>query len=132
MDSDFIFVYGLLKSNFENEAAAVLQANCKLIGEGYISGYLYDLGDYPGAIYDETSPHMVYVEVFKILQNKEKMMQFLDEFEGVGPQYDQPNEYKREILTVCTSVGELCAFCYVFNRNPGGFKLLEGGRYQNL
>ena len=129
MDTNYLFVYGLLKSTFENEAAQLVRTHCELIGEGSFPGYLYNLGEYPGVIYDESSPYIVHGEVFKIDTEKEKLIQFLDEFEGLGEQVEQPNEYRKEIIPVKTEKGTLQARCYIYNLEPDGFTLIESGRY---
>ena len=132
MDTNYLFVYGLLKSTFENEAAQLVRSHCELIGEGSFRGYLYDLGEYPGVIYDESSPYIVHGEVFKIIQNKDELIQILDEFEGVGDQFEQPNEYRKEIIPVQTKAGIIQAVCYIYNLDPDGFALIESGRYENM
>jgi gamma-glutamylcyclotransferase (GGCT)/AIG2-like uncharacterized protein YtfP len=131
MKDDFIFVYGLLKSMYENEPAQYIRRNCTLIGEGFFPGKLVDIGTYPGAIFDETSQTSVYGEVYKIERNKEELFAFLDHFEGVGPEFEEPNEYKRELIPVQLGDKKIHASCYVYNWNSDGLKVIESGRYEN-
>ena len=131
MNTDYIVVYGLLKSMYDNDAAKMVRSHCEAIGEGTLPGYLYDLGNYPGVIFDEESSSTVYGEVFKIIKDKEKLIQFLDDFEGVGSQFKSPNEYRKEVIPVQTEMGEIQAWCYIYNLDPKGFKLIESGRYEN-
>lgn len=132
METDYIIVYGLLKSMYSNPAARKVRKHCEIIGEGTFPGYLYDLGDYPGAVFDENSPYTVYGEVFKILRGKKELEEFLDDFEDVGPQYEQPNEYRKEIIPVQTTRGKVQAACYVYNRATSHLRLVKSGRYENV
>ncbi len=132
MKHNFIFVYGLLKSIYENDPAKFIRRNCSLIGEGSIYGMLYDLGSYPGAIYEKNSPSRVYGEVYQIDRNEKELVQFLDNFEGVGSQFKQPNEYIRSIIPVNISTGIIKASTYLYNWNLDGAKMIDSGRYENV
>lgn len=131
METNYIFVYGVLKSMYDNEPAQFIRKNCDSIGEGSFSGVLLDLGSYPGAIYDEDSELVVFGEVYEIKRNKEELVSFLDEFEGVSPRFEQPYEYRREFIPVQTSIGVLSASCYLYNWDPKGCIVLEDGIYKN-
>ncbi|MCG8373503.1 MAG: gamma-glutamylcyclotransferase [Balneolales bacterium] len=131
MSDSHIFVYGLLKSMYTNEPALKVRAHCSLIGEGWFPGLLIDIGTYPGSVYDSESDSFVYGEVFKVEHGLEELTAYLDAFEGVGPQFDFPNEYKREIIPVHTEQGELKASCYLYNWPWDGKAIIESGRYEN-
>ena len=53
MNTQHIFVYGLLQSKFNNKAAQMLRKHATLIGAASIPGAVFDLGDYPVAIFDK-------------------------------------------------------------------------------
>lgn len=131
METNYIFVYGVLKSIYDNEPARFIRKNCDLIGDGFFSGMLLDLGNYPGAIFDANSESKVHGEVYKIKRNKDELVSFLDEFEGVSPRFDKPYEYKREFIPVLSSIGEIYASCYLYNWNPNGFPVIKDGIYKN-
>ena len=131
MKPNYIFVYGLLKSNYVNEPAQFIRKNCELVSSGNFPGSLFDLGTYPGAVYDEESESSVYGEVYQIIQNEEELVIFLDTFEGVGPDFEQPNEYKRELVPIKTEDGIIKASCYLYNWNLDGLKVIANGRYEN-
>lgn len=131
MKQPYIFVYGLLKSNYENEPARYIKKNCTLIGEGYFPGTLIDIGSYPGAFFDPTSQNKVHGEVYRIDRNKKVLVDFLDDFEGVGEQFDQPNEYVRKVIPVKIDDQELHASCYLYNWNYDGHKVISSGIYEN-
>lgn len=131
MESNYIFVYGVLKSMYDNEPAQFIRKNCDLIGDGWFSGILLDLGNYPGAIFDSSSELRVHGEIYEIKKNKVELVSFLDEFEGVSLRFEQPYEYKREFIPIQTSIGDLSASCYLYNWNPEGFAIIPDGIYKN-
>ena len=131
MKKNYIFVYGLLKSIYDNEPARFIRENCSLIGEGSFSGKLYDIGSYPGAIFDLNSDSKVYGEVFQIVKNEDELVSFLDQFEGVGDDFEQPNEYVRKHIPITTSQGIISASCYLYNWNLDNHKVIDSGRYKN-
>ena len=131
MDTNYIFVYGLLKSMYENEPALFIRENCELVGEASFPGTLLDIGTYPGAIFDPNAESKVFGEVFEIKRNKEELVAFLDHFEGTGPGFEEPNEYKREVIPVQIKTGELRASCYLYNWDQTGKRVIESGRYEN-
>jgi len=132
MRHNFIFVYGLLKSIYENEPAKFIRRNCTLIGDGIIPGRLYDLGNYPGVIYDKNSFSKVYGEVYLIDRNEKELVQFLDNFEGVGSQFKQPNEYIRSTIPVNISTGVIESSTYLYNWNLEKAKVIDSGKYESI
>lgn len=132
MPKNHIFVYGLLKSMYDNEPAKFIRKNCTLVGNASFPGVLLDLGTYPGAVYDADSTSTVYGEVFQVNRNEKELVQFLDNFEGVGAQFQQPNEYKREVIPVVMSSQKVNASCYLYNWNLEGLKVIKSGRYENV
>lgn len=130
--TDFIFVYGLLKSIYDNEAALFIRQHCSLIGTGTIPGRLFDLGNYPGVVYEADAETIVLGEVFKIHSNKDELISYLDEFEECGPEFDQPNEYRKEIIPVSVNGAIYQASSYIYNRNLDGLKLIESGNYDDI
>ncbi|GAB5408119.1 MAG: gamma-glutamylcyclotransferase [Balneolaceae bacterium] len=131
MEPKYIFVYGLLKSMYHNDPAKFVRKNCSFIGEASIPGKLFDLGTYPGAIYDEKSSSKVHGEIFQIIKNETELTHFLDEFEGVGSHFKQPNEYVRVSIPVKTATSIIEASTYLYNWNLEGLKVIDSGRYEN-
>lgn len=116
---------------YDNEPAKFVRKNCSYIGEASIPGKLYDLGTYPGAIYDENSSSTVYGEVYQIMKNEKELVRFLDEFEGVGSQFEYPNEYVRTSIPVLTKHRIIEVSTYLYNWNLDGINVIESGRYDN-
>lgn len=131
MESNYIFVYGLLKSMYDNDPARFIRKKSTLIGKAYFPGILIDIGTYPGAIYEPGSQTKVHGEVYRIDQNHKELVAFLDHFEGVGNQFKQPNEYIREVISVQIDEKNILASCYLYNWNYDVMKVIASGRYEN-
>ena len=57
-DSKYLFIYGTLL-NGDNEFGVYLRKHSRPYAPGYFNGHLYDLGEYPGAVYIPDSPQKV-------------------------------------------------------------------------
>ena len=96
--SHFLFVYGTLMSAFKNEYAEFLKQNGKLIESGFISARLYDVGEYPAAVFDMDSKYFAAGEIWYI-SNFEVIINIFDEYEGIN---ETVPEYRRACIEVLT------------------------------
>jgi gamma-glutamylcyclotransferase (GGCT)/AIG2-like uncharacterized protein YtfP len=80
--SDFLFVYGTLRSEFENSAARRLRAEAHLIGRATVKGSLFRIAHYPG--YRPQPDGVVHGELYR-LKNAGATLAELDDYEG--PEY---------------------------------------------
>lgn len=117
---------------YDNDAARFIREKCSLIGVGFTPGRLFDLGSYPGIVYEPESQTNVFGEVYKIVSDEEELVLYLDHFEEYGPEFDQPNEYRREIIPVSVDGTIYQASAYLYNRNLNGLKLIASGIYEDL
>ncbi|GAB4015695.1 gamma-glutamylcyclotransferase family protein [Spirosoma koreense] len=131
IDSDHLFVYGTLRPPFENAFAQYLHRHSQYVGEGRFSGQLYDLGNYPGAIYQPEAYTSVVGTIYAIHQHKWSLLAYLDEYEGIGPQFPQPTEYLRFILPIDWNGQEVSCWTYLYNLEITGRCLIESGDYVN-
>ena len=67
--------------------------------------------------------------MFKINSDKDALLKYLDEFEECGISFNQPNEYRRVIITVCGKTYN--ASTYIYNLNLEGLKVIESGNYND-
>jgi gamma-glutamylcyclotransferase (GGCT)/AIG2-like uncharacterized protein YtfP len=93
-----VFVYGTLREGEQRDINRLVPRP-RWMGSAFVSGVLYDLGDYPGLMLarDEGGDQtLIRGEVYEITAELERL---LDEIEGVAP---QPNgEYvKSEVMVV--------------------------------
>ena len=109
----YLFVYGTLKKGNMNPAAIHLHLHAKWIGEGVMSGRLYQLGDYPGAHYLYGAKEEVKGEVFEM--NDLNLLTMLDEYEGIGPDIPKPHEYVRQLCPIRKGEVELLCWVYLYN-----------------
>ncbi|RZL45580.1 MAG: gamma-glutamylcyclotransferase [Variovorax sp.] len=85
-----VFVYGTLRAGGSNDIARYAPSPAR-VGDGEITGTLYDLGDYPGALL--AGPGKLRGEVYRITPAVEAA---LDALEGI--EEDGSGEYlKREV-----------------------------------
>ncbi|MBD2702544.1 gamma-glutamylcyclotransferase [Spirosoma sp. BT702] len=130
-DADYLFVYGTLRASFQNPFAQYLRQYSRYVGEGIFSGQLFDIGTYPGAIYQPDSSSFVRGDVYDISQHKSELLLRLDEYEGIGATFAQPQEYVREIITA-DCVGEtLRCWIYLYNFPVDGKRLIGSGDYES-
>ena len=62
-----LFVYGTLMQGFTNPFAKKLRKNAVWKGKATITGQLFDLGSYPGTVFNSNTPSIVHGEVWEIL-----------------------------------------------------------------
>jgi len=63
---NYLFVYGTLMRGNSNSFAEKLHSLCNFEGNGYLSGRLYQIGWYPGAVFEPQSDFKVHGEIYKI------------------------------------------------------------------
>lgn len=123
----YLFIYGTLLDP-DNHFGAYLQANSTLIGPGNFAGKLYDIGDYPGALFDESCGLKVYGQIAE-LNNPDKVLAQLDPYEGIGPENKRPYEYTRQLVSIETENGLLDCWVYLYNHPVNGYRQIASGRY---
>ncbi|HMG09260.1 MAG TPA: gamma-glutamylcyclotransferase family protein [Mucilaginibacter sp.] len=108
-----LFVYGtLLDSN--NTYGAYLQQHCTLLQPGKFKGRLYDIGEYPGAIADAGSDQYVHGSIY-LMDEPEKVLEFIDDYEGFGDDQTQPNLFIRIQADIETGTSTVECWVYVYN-----------------
>ncbi len=125
--SDFLFVYGLLQSNFNNPYADLLKNNAANLGKGYCFGRLYEIDGYPGLIIDEDSKDQVYGTIYQI--KNQAIFSQLDLFEGIGERFSKPYQYMRIQIKCYQEMQDFSAWAYVYNWSVNGKKLILSGDY---
>jgi gamma-glutamylcyclotransferase (GGCT)/AIG2-like uncharacterized protein YtfP len=133
MESDckYLFVYGSLLDS-DNQFGAYLKNNSSFFTKGSFSGLLYDLGEYPGAVYKAEITDRVYGDIV-LLNDNPSVLQTIDEYEGYGEEEEQPNLFVRFLVPVDTTSGIVDCWVYLYNLPVDGFKQIRSGKYkQNL
>jgi len=105
---DYLFVYGTLRSAFENRHAVQLRTEAQLVGPATVRGSIFGLGSYPG--YRPEPDGEVHGEVYR-LTDAAPLLAFFDDYEG--------SDYTRVRVQVSTGQcsGEL-TWIYQYNGQP--------------
>jgi gamma-glutamylcyclotransferase (GGCT)/AIG2-like uncharacterized protein YtfP len=123
-----LFIYGTLLS-IDNEFGALLKQSSTPVSKGSFPGLLYDLGDYPGAIFDAASRYTVYGSII-LLKDEPDILKTIDEYEGYDDTEEQPNLFIRKIVSVKTNTTTKNCWVYLYNLPLTGFKEIKSGIYQ--
>lgn len=126
----FLFVYGTLKTDSSHPNAVLLRRTNKYIGQATVSGLLYNIQYYPGLIYGKSLKTKVTGELFE-MPDPVMTLEFLDKYEGYGPEFTKPNEYLRKLIQVNFDNKEINAWTYIYNWEVQESKLIASGVYQN-
>ena len=126
--NDYIFLYGTLLPELAAGNLRPLLARLEPVGRGSVPGRLYDLGDYPGAVFDESAPSSVHGRVF-VLAGRDALREF-DAYEGYDERDDSESLYRRVRQMVTLEDGnKLTCWMYAYNRDPRSAPVVPGGDY---
>jgi len=127
-DVNLLFVYGTLLQGIQSNIAQYFHANSSFLSEGYMQGQLYDLGMYPGAVFNSESEYKVYGHIFQ-LKNPISVLKILDEYEGCSPERKQPTEYLRKQIPIFMENKKIDCWVYVYNFSVEKKVQIESGNY---
>src|SRR5215510_9486693 len=77
----YLFVYGTLRPAIGRAESRCLIEMMKLVGRGSVTGRLYDLGEYPGAVLDEAGGTKIIGDLLELPDNPQ-FIKTLDDYEG--------------------------------------------------
>jgi gamma-glutamylcyclotransferase (GGCT)/AIG2-like uncharacterized protein YtfP len=116
--ANYLFVYGtLLPGKAPREIAPVVQ-KLRPLGDGFVRGRLYDLGQYPGAIPAKTG-QLITGKIFEIPEEPD-LLKRLDEYEEFDAEKPEGSLFLRKKLPVTRTAGNQRLLCwiYVYKRRP--------------
>jgi gamma-glutamylcyclotransferase (GGCT)/AIG2-like uncharacterized protein YtfP len=114
--TDYIFVYGTLRSDAKNEMYKLLARHARFVSDASFTGKLFQVSYYPGAVCSDTPSDQVFGEVYELLE-PELVLARLDDYEECGPGFSKPTEYVREQHWVTLAdQKQLCSWIYIYNR----------------
>ncbi len=128
MKTDKLFVYGSLMGGIQSPIATYLKSKSTFLGEGYVYGQLFDIGKYPGLVHDNQLTSKVIGHIFQ-LSHPTEMLPNLDYYECVGEGFEQPNEYRREAITVHLNGRKSLCWAYLYNSVTDNLQQIESGNY---
>lgn len=107
---NLLFVYGTLRSEFDNRHARLLRAKAALVGRATVPGSIYRIRHYPG--YKPDPAGEVHGELYR-LTDPEGTLAALDEYEGT--------DFERVIVNG--------AWLYQYKKSPPGEKRILSGDF---
>jgi gamma-glutamylcyclotransferase (GGCT)/AIG2-like uncharacterized protein YtfP len=128
--NSYLFVYGSLMSTAGHRMGARLHGEARRIGAASMQGRLYRVSWYPGAV-DSTDPaHRVHGEVWA-LDDPERGLAWLDDYEGIAPGRGASGEYQRLERLVCLATGtEVAAWVYLYQGDVMRLPVISDGRWR--
>jgi gamma-glutamylcyclotransferase (GGCT)/AIG2-like uncharacterized protein YtfP len=117
----YLFVYGTLKSSFQNRHARRLRREASLLGRVRMPGRMYRIRWYPGMRPARSPEELVTGELYKLRQPS-KTLKALDEYE---------EHYRRELHTATFDTGEaLQAWVYMYRRPRPEYSRVISGEWR--
>jgi len=126
MNNDLLFVYGSLLDS-DNEFGHYLIHNADLVGPALFKGRLYDCGEYPGALAEDNG-YDIKGSIYR-LRNETTALAVLDDYEGFGPDQEQPNLFVREPTAVSSNNQTIECWIYLYNLSVEGLTEITSGDY---
>lgn len=109
-----LFVYGTLRKNGSQQER---MKNAVFLAEATVSGQLYQIDWYPGAVIDESQRMRIHGELYQV---PDTLLAELDVFEG--------SEYKRVKVNTLTTKHEIVgAWIWEYARPTEGKKIIASG-----
>ena len=115
--TDTLFVYGTLTPDRAPGEIADAVNTLTPLGPGTIRGRLYDFGDYPGVILDDSSSELVKGQVFGLPPDPDVLAR-LDEYEEYRPGDPERSLFDRRRTQVTLPNGSR-RLCWVYVYNQG-------------
>ncbi|TWT99826.1 AIG2-like family protein [Botrimarina colliarenosi] len=129
---DHLFVYGTLKSGFDNAHAIALRHAATLVGPAVLCGRMYLVQGprgsmrYPAVTEPLHDSDTVRGELYRL--HDERVLSRLDLYEGCGPVSPTPHEYRRVVAEVVVNPTEaMLAYVYLYSGPTDGLRRLEKG-----
>lgn len=123
-----LFVYGTLRQGFEPHIYLRRQS-ARFLGQGIITGRLYDLGEYPGAVPSDLPGDEIQGELYE-LPDPDAHLQVLDEVEEFDPDHPETSLFVRRPAEVRLRTGEkIEAWVYFLPRKPRNARLIQSGDF---
>lgn len=126
--ANLLFVYGTLMKGLREDWQRKVGAH--FVGRGRITGKLYDLGEYPGAVACTDPQHQIVGEVYR-LDDPDTATGILDQYEEFLPFRPDKSLFIRKKLPVTLKGGtQKQAWVYLYNRSVNDAELIPGGNYR--
>ncbi len=130
--SEYIFIYGTLSPEIVPDEIADVVRKLRLIGEGFVYGKLYDLGEFPGAKLGGRSRTKIRGRVYQLPSDK-KLIKSLDAYEEFIPGKPGQSLYLRKKTPVMLESGKrIEAWIYEYNGDITFLPMIRNGDYSKI
>ncbi len=127
-----IFVYGTLRPSLAPPELKELIGQWRKVGDGFVHGRLYDLGEYPGAVLDSVSETRIAGEVFQ-LPDDGATIAALDLYEGFDPEDFSASLFvRRKCQVTLEDDRRIECWIYVYNRRVAPSTIISNGDYLKM
>lgn len=125
--SKYLFVYGSLMGSIQSQIAQLLHNNADFLGVGYVNGCLYDLGRYPGLVFNGPK-NRVEGHIFE-LHRPGEILVVLDDYEGAAANDPDLNEYERVLIEVQLDNQPISCWAYVYQLSTENLPIIPFNNY---
>lgn len=125
----YLFTYGTLANGRAPASVRGLMGKLTPVGEGFIKGRLYDLGNFPGAKPSRIPRQTVRGTVFE-LPDDPAVLKGLDEYEEFSE--ERPSEclfIRKKVPARLRNGKELRCWTYLYNRHVSESRRIPSGDY---
>ena len=95
-----------------------------------MTGLLYRISWYPGAVFLDNPKYRVFGEVYQIL-NPDVLLSGLDAYEDVSPVESESLYLRRKVPVQLKTGATLECWTYLFNKSVAGLEQIIGGSFSN-
>ncbi len=129
MNPQYLFVYGTLRRDANNEMHQLLTKYAEFVDDATYQGKLYKIDYYPGAVPSDDPDDAVHGEVYWLHQ-ADVALHLLDQYEEFGPEFPEPNEYSRRKQAVLLKNGRaVSAWVYIYNHSIERLELIKSTNF---
>lgn len=127
--SEHLFVCGTLLPELVPEHLRGFVRSLTSVGEAFVRGTLYDLGEYPGAVLDANATGHIRGWVYRLPADP-TVLAALDDYEGFDPTDASASLFIRELVTATLATGEAVeCWIYTYNRSVHLAPMILSGDY---
>ena len=127
MANEYLFVYGTLKSSFHHPQFKHIKRYAQFISAASYQGMLFNVGGYPGVVPSTKPTDIVYGEVY-LLEDANRLLTILDEYEECSSNYQQPTEYIRSLQLINFNNNlSVESWIYLYNHKIDGLLRITSG-----
>ena len=125
----YLFAYGTLADGNPPREIAAAVKQLKSVGKGYIFARLYDLGEYPGAVLDDSKRHKVFGKIFQLPLDSQ-LLKRLDEYEAFDPKRPKGSLFVRKRTAINRpNRPPVTGWVYEYNGSVNSQPLVKHGHY---